>query len=209
MLVIGIAGGIACGKSLVAQQFQRLGAVVLDVDQMGHKVLRDPEVLEAIRLQWGDCVFSENGNVDRQALADIVFSPESEDEPSQLEILERITHPRIAELVKAQIVQLQTNESIPAVVLDAPVMFKAGWDKFCDKIIFVDVPFEIRSNRARESRNWSQDELISREQRQTPLTEKKERATNTIDNSGTPEQLFEQVNELWSQWGLKTSSVAD
>ena len=182
MLVIGIAGGIACGKSLVAQQFQKLGAVVLDVDQMGHRVLHDAEVLEAIRRQWGDCVFKGDGNVDRKALADIVFAPEREDEPNQLEILERITHPRIAELVKAQILQLQTNESIPAVVLDAPVMFKAGWDKFCDKIIFVDVPFELRSKRAMESRNWSQDELISREQRQMPLTEKQERATNPIDS---------------------------
>lgn len=203
MLVIGIAGGIACGKSLVAQQFQRLGAVVLDVDQMGHKVLHDPDALEAITRQWGDCILAEDGNVDRQALAEIVFAPEREDQPSQLEILERITHPRIAELVEKQLVHLQMDESIPAVVLDAPIMFKAGWEKYCDKIIFVDVPFELRAKRAMESRKWSQDELISREQRQMPLAEKRARATNFVDNSGTPEQLFEQINELWTQWGLK------
>lgn len=209
MLVVGIAGGIACGKSLVARQFQRLGAVVLDVDQVGHRVLHDPEALEAIKAQWGDCILAEDGKVDRQALAEIVFAPEREGQPSQLEILERITHPRIARFVREQLTKLQTDESIPVVVLDAPVMFKAGWDKFCDKIIFVDVPFELRAKRAMEARNWSQDELTARENQQLPLAEKREKSTDTIDNSGTPEQLFEQIRDLWNQWGLKTTSVAD
>lgn len=209
MLVIGIAGGIACGKSFVAQQLQRLGAVILDVDQMGHQVLQNPEVLEAIHRQWGEGVFTSDGLVDRQSLADVVFAPMREGEPNQLEILERMTHPRIAQLVKIRLAQLRKDESVPAVVLDAPVMFKAGWDKFCDKLIFVDVPFEIRNERAMQTRKWSQDELASREQRQLQLSEKQKRATNIIDNSGTPEELFEQVRELWNQWGLSTTSVAE
>ena len=209
MLVVGIAGGIACGKSLVARQFHRLGAKVLDVDRIGHRVLQDPEVLEAIRTEWGDCILSADGNVDRKALADIVFASEPDGQPSQLEILERLTHPRITELVKQELLQLKLDNSVPAVVLDAPVMFKAGWDRLCDKIIFVDVPFELRAERAMASRNWSQDELNARENRQLPLAEKQKRATNTIDNSGTPAKLFEQVRALWNQWGLQSTSVAD
>jgi dephospho-CoA kinase len=204
MLVVGVAGGIACGKSLVARQFQRLGAVVLDVDQIGHRVLHDPEVLEAIKAQWGDSVLTESGNIDRKALARIVFALECDGRPTQLEILEKITHPKITRLLKAQLSELQKDESIPAVVLDAPVMFKTGWDKFCDKIVFVDVPFELRAKRARETRNWSIEELTARESRQMPLSEKQKRATNTIDNSGTPQQLFEQILNLWKRWGLKT-----
>lgn len=209
MLVVGIAGGIACGKSLVARQFQRLGGGVLDVDRIGHRVLRIPEVLEAIKKQWGDSILAGDGNVDRKALAGIVFAPEREGQTNQLEILERITHPWITRLVRAQLSQLQREDKIPAVVLDAPVMFKTGWDKFCDKIVFVDGPFELRAKRARETRNWSQDELRAREKRQMPLAEKRKRATDTIDNSGTPEQLFEQIRDLWIQWGLPPTSVAD
>ena len=209
MLVVGIAGGIACGKSLVARQLQQLGAVVLDVDQIGHRVLYDPGVVEAIKSQWGDGVLKIDGSVDRKALAEIVFASQRDGQPNQLEILEGITHPRISRLLKEQLSQLQKDASIPAVVLDAPVMFKAGWDKFCDKIIFVEVPFALRAQRARETRNWSYDELTARENRQLPLNEKRERATNTVDNSGTPEQLFAQIRELWNQWGLQTTSVAD
>jgi len=200
MLVIGIAGGIACGKSSAAGEFQRLGAEVLDADRAGHRVLREPSVLEAIRNQWGESVISD-GQVDRKALAAIVFSESGQDDLTRLEAL---THPRIGQLLKVKISQLKSKD-IPAVVLDAPVMFKAGWNELCDKIVFVDVPLEIRQKRALASRGWTSEELALREQKQTPLAVKREKSSDIIDNSGTPKQLVEQVRQLWLRWGLELS----
>ncbi len=201
MLVIGIAGGIACGKSSVAANFQRLGAELLDADRVGHEVLLQPEVLEEIRVRWGESVIS-NGRVVRKALAAIVFAEGADDE---LMRLEAIMHPRIGRVLKDKILKLKSKQEVPAVVLDAPVMFKAGWDQFCDKIVFVDLRVGLRQERALATRGWSPDELISRERKQIPLTVKRERASDIIDNSGTPEQLTEQVHQLWDRWGLSLS----
>ena len=75
MIVIGIVGGIASGKSLVAAQFSQLGAAVLDGDEVAHRVLCEPTIKKRIRSQWGSDVFDENGDVSRSALAAIVFDP--------------------------------------------------------------------------------------------------------------------------------------
>ena len=125
MLVIGIAGGIACGKSLIALEFQKLGAELIDADRLGHEVLHTPEVREEIRSVWGESVMSD-GQIDRTAIATIVFAEVNGDE---LKRLEAITHPRISQRIKDNISRLKAKNVISAVVLDAPVMFKTGCDQ--------------------------------------------------------------------------------
>lgn len=207
MQVIGIAGGIACGKSLVADCFQRLGAEILNVDGIGHDVLKLPEVVQAVRDQWGEDVFCDDGNIDRKSLGRIVFAQTKDDSLDQLEILEGITHPQIARVVAEHLAELRNRDEVPAVILDAPVMFKAGWDKLCDKIVFVDVPLELRQKWALANRGWSHVELALRERRQLPIEEKRNRSTDIIDNTGTPDQLFDRVTDMWKQWGLGTKTT--
>ena len=89
----------------------------------------------------------------------------------------------------------------PAAVLDAPVLLKAGWDAICDQVVFVETRLEVRQARARQ-RGWNADELARREASQTPLAEKRARATAVIENSGSPAQTAIQVEALWRQWGL-------
>jgi dephospho-CoA kinase len=143
MLVIGIAGGIASGKSSAAKCFERLGATVLNADLMGHQVLYEPEVKRQILENWGEKVFNE-GEVDRSALARVVFDPAST--ASELAKLEQITHPIICQRMGSLLAQLELA-NVPAAVLDAPLMFKAGWDTFCDKIVFVHADLETRRQR--------------------------------------------------------------
>lgn len=195
MVVIGILGGVASGKSLVTQQLRQLGAEVLDADRAGHEVLREPEVERAIKQRWGDGVFGDDGHVNRAAVAKIVFGPAPQG-PQELSYLEQITHPRIGQRLQSRLSQLALNQQLKAVVLDAPVMLKAGWDRYCDRILFVAAPRGSRLARSR-SRGWTDAEFAAREAAQESLAEKQARADLVIDNSGTPEQTFAQVQSFW------------
>ena len=199
MLVIGIAGGVASGKSLVAQCFERFGAKVLDADQVGHEVLKDAEVIDAIVSQFGEIVLLQ-GEIDRRALGRIVFDPSPEGVRS-LERLEELTHPPIGIRIQRELNRLKSGARFPAVVLDAPVMFKANWDSLCDRIVFVDADIALRSKRALE-RGWDDDELARRESRQLPILEKRSKSTDLIDNSGSREETYAQASKLWKTWGL-------
>ncbi len=193
--VIGLVGGVASGKSFVARELERLGAATLDADRAGHDVLQQPEVVEAIRRQWGDEVLEAGGAVDRKALARIVFG----DDPKareQRRILEEITHPRIGQQILEQARRHAENGAVRALVLDAPVMLEAGWDALCDYIIFVDAPRDVRLSRAL-SRGWTRDDFAAREKAQETLEKKRERADFVIDNGKDPEYTRAQVERFW------------
>jgi dephospho-CoA kinase len=194
MLVIGVVGGVACGKSLVAQQFEQLGAGRLDADLVGHEALGDVNVKQAILQAWGPDVFDPQGQVDRRALAARVFAP-SPDGPAQLARLERITHPIIEQALRGRLAELR-EQGAPAAALDAAVLMKAGWDRLCDTIVFVDVPAAMRLERAR-TRGWTEAEWSAREAAQTPLEEKRRKASIVIDNSGSPEETRMRVEAAW------------
>ena len=199
MLVIGLAGGIACGKSLVASYFSDLGCTIIDADKVGHEVLRQPKVIEQIQQQFGDEIVVA-GEVDRRKLAKIVFPIGDHPPTIALRQLEQIVHPEIGIAIDKRLEQICSTD-VKAVVLDAPVMFKAGWDRFCDRIVFIESDVEIRRKRSKE-RGWSTTELERRESFQTPLEVKRQRSTDVITNSGTPEELKIQIEQLWRQWNL-------
>jgi dephospho-CoA kinase len=203
MIVIGIAGGVASGKSLVTRCFRHFGAVVLDGDRMGHEVLQQRDLIQQVVDRWGDGIL--NGDqIDRTLLARIVFAPPPEGPTALLE-LERLTHPLIGDRIKSKIKQARQDKSCQACVLDAPVMFKVGWDLVCDEIVFVDVSKKIRIERARE-RGWLDGELEKRESNQTSIQLKRAKATCILDNSGSIEATFEQAVSLWLGWGLRLPS---
>lgn len=212
LLIIGLLGGVASGKSLVADQLQTLGAGILDGDRAGHEVLNQHEVKQAIYDRWGAGVFESNetapasnalessklslatSRVNRAALARIVFAPTSAGR-EELEELERITHPRIKIILEQQLASLVAR-SVPVAVLDAPVMIKAGWHKLCNIIMFVDAPRSARLERAKR-RGWNEAEFDRREAAQEPLEYKKSLADVVVDNSGSPEQTQKQVLTWW------------
>ncbi len=193
MIVIGVVGGIASGKSFVTEQLQSHGAVILDADRIGHEVLLRESVKQALREEWGDAVFDSAGEVDRKQLAEIVFDPA---EPERLEQLERITHPLIAAQLQQEIDRLANSEGVNVLVLDAPVMVKAGWHVLCDLIVFVEASLEQRLARVVE-RGWSAEMLHNREAMQAGIDKKRQISKHVIDNNGTLEDAINQVRELW------------
>jgi dephospho-CoA kinase len=169
------------------------GSLVLDGDQAGHAVLEEPEVRSALRDRFASRVFAADGQVDRRAVARIVFSPQGSDD---LEFLERLTFPRIAHRLLCQAQEADGDRLPPLIVLDAAVMLKAGWDAECDGIVFVDAPRDVRLARAR-SRGWTEKAFSDREAVQESLEEKRSRADWVIDNGGSPEALRLQLDRLW------------
>jgi dephospho-CoA kinase len=194
MLVIGILGGVASGKSLVSGELARLGAGVLDADRAGHEVLRMPAIAAAARRRWGEEIFAADGQIDRKRLAGIVFSPPPEGS-RQRKYLEELTHPEIGRLLGQQARRMSESGTVAA-ILDAPLLLEAGWDKFCGRLIYVDAPRELRLQRAL-ARGWSEKEFAVRESVQDFLESKRGRADVVVDNSGSPEQTRDQVQRLW------------
>lgn len=193
--VIGLLGGVASGKSLVASRLKMLGAGLLDGDRAGHRVLCLPEVEQAARQRWGASIFGPDGRIMRAALARVVFAP-SPQGPIELHYLEQLTHPQIGAELRREAAHLATQGTFQALVLDAPVMLKAGWSEYCSQVWFVDAPRDVRLARAL-ARGWSQENFVNREAAQEPVEEKRRHADVVIDNSGSPEQTFQQVDRWW------------
>lgn len=196
MKTVGIVGGIASGKSLVADQFRALGALVIDADRLGHEVLELTEVREAIRLRWGEAVIGLDGNVDRAVVARHVFHGSSQE--TELAFLEQLTHPRIGSRLRMRIADARSEGRVPAIVVDAPLLFRAHLDELCDEIVFVDAPLAVREARA-VGRGWSVEELHRREAAQDPLDRQRQRATWILPNAGNQESCRQEVARFWRE----------
>jgi dephospho-CoA kinase len=194
MKILGLLGGVASGKSMVAEMFRQLGAGVLDADLAGHEVLRLPAVRAAVGGRWGQDVIGPDGEVDRKALARIVFAPPPNG-PQELAELERISHPEIRKRLKVEAEQMAL-QGVPVVILDAPVMLKAGWDALCDSLAFVDSPADQRRARALK-RGWTAAEFERREASQEPVEAKRRRADFVLDNSRDVSYIQSQVERCW------------
>lgn len=194
MKIIGLLGGVAAGKSQVARLFRRKGAEVLDADTVGHEVLRIPSVREAIRHYFGDGVFGPDGQVHRPALGHIVFgaSPEA---PQKLAMLESLTHPHIRRQLRGQ-AERMLADGVPVVILDAPVLLKAGWNDLCDALVFVDCPEPVRRARA-VARGWSAEDFAAREAAQASVESKRALANFVVDNSGSLGYTQSQIEQVW------------
>lgn len=204
MLTIGVVGGVASGKTQVGKCFEQLGLIRLDGDVVGHEVLTQTEVKSALRERWGNGIFDSKGAVDRNSVAKIVFS-DAKQATDELEFLEQTTHPRI----RARLSELRDaakREELPGVVLDAALMIKAGWDKLCDHIVFVDVPRPVRLRRVLD-RGWTEAQFDARERAQIPVSAKRRRADTIIDNSGPLEETCEQVRSLWATLSAQVNSA--
>lgn len=195
--LIGLVGGIASGKSLVAETLKSQGAVVISADALAHEVLEYDEVKRAARQRWGDAIFTPDGDVDRAALAKVVFAPPP-DGPRERKHLEQLIHPEVGRLVGQRLEDLQRDHRVKAIVLDVPLLVEAGWDKLCDTIVYVDAPREQRLSRAL-ARGWPADDFERREAVQETLAEKQAHADLLIDNSGTVDATRSQVMKYWRE----------
>lgn len=196
-LVIGLIGGIGSGKSRVAGEFAKHGAVVISGDQLGHEALAQPDIRDRVVNRWGQVVLNPHGKVDRSRLGAIVFADREE-----LRALEDLVFPYIESRLMEEVTAARKNPLAPFIVVDAAVMLEAGWHRFCDRLIYVNTSREIRLRRLAEQRGWQEKEVAAREAAQLSLTEKARRADAILDNSGTADQLAQQVRTILQSWGI-------
>lgn len=199
MKIIGIVGGIASGKSVVSAELAALGAAVLDADQTAHEIINHPEVQQALVDRWGSSILGDSGEIDRQAVAERVFTSQT-DSDAELQFLEKTLHPPIRRQFEAQLKEL-SKKGVPASVIDAPLLLEAGWENLCDVVVFVDSSQAKRLERTIQ-RGWSAQDFSLREQAQMPIEEKRGRATHILSNEGSPEALKALVAGFWESLAL-------
>lgn len=195
--VVGIVGGIGSGKTHVARLFARLGGRLIQADLLGHEALRQEDIKQAVLDRWGRDLLGEDGEIERRKLAAIVFA-----EPRELRHLEALVFPWIERRIREEIARAEQEDPIRFVVLDAAILLETGWDRWCDLIVFVDAPREVRLARLAASRGWSEKEVQAREQAQLPVNEKKARADVVIHNygeAGSDPNLTAQVERVVHQ----------
>jgi len=193
--VIGLIGGMGSGKSLVAATLAERGARVISGDRLGHEALQQPEIRSQLSQRWRTEILDEKGNIDRRRIAAIVVADSEE-----RRALEGLVHPWIERRLAEEVAAAEADPAVVLIVLDAAIMLEAGWNKLCDRLVYVDAPRDVRLRRLAEQRGWSAKEVEAREKVQMPLAEKANRADDFVDNSGTPGQLAQQVDQLLRQW---------
>jgi dephospho-CoA kinase len=189
-------GGVAAGKSTVANLFAAHGLVHVDADAIARDVLCEAPVRAELAAAFGGDVVTGQGEVDRARLAALAFG-----DPGARRRLEAITHPRIrARILAAKDAARQRGRSV---LLDAPLLLEGGLVDACDCSVFVSASPATRAARA-AARGWAPDELARREAAQAPLDLKKQRATYTIDNDGSLADTARQVHAILQRIGSMT-----
>ena len=188
--IIGLSGGIGAGKSFIARAFADAGCYVVSSDEIVRQSYKDESVKQQLRKWWGPVVFQGDGELDRQAIARKIFS-RTEDRRK----LEQLIHPIANQVRERQMQAAASDSKIVAFVWDTPLLFETGLDKLCDKVVFVDVPREVRLERLHESRGWSEQELAERENLQMPLDQKRKISDYVISNTADADFARSQVRE--------------
>lgn len=196
MIVIGLSGGIASGKSYVARLLAEKGARILDADKHAQQVLDEPHVIEQLVERWGSTVRGDDGNIIRGEIARKVFGDQPEAKRDR-EFLEALVHPLVRRRLQAELDEA-AKQGMLAAVLDIPLLHESGWAEACDWVLFVETSDNIRQRRAAE-RGWQPGELAQREGAQLPLAKKKELANATVSGD-SKEEARERINQIWEQW---------
>ena len=184
-------GGIASGKSTVAQELAKRGCAVIDADEMAKQFLRNKEVKKQLRRRFGSRIFDAGGRVNRKKLAEKVFA-----DAKAVKAVNAIIHPRVFERTQELIKKYQQQPSVKAIVLDMPLLAEVGWHKKCDKLIFVRCNAKIRLKRAKKKGIFGENELKKRENFQISLDKKADIAQYIIEGNDLSE-MIRQIGKLF------------
>lgn len=195
MKIIGLTGGIACGKSTVSTELRAHGAAIIDADALAHELSQPHQpIYNAYVERFGREIVTADGMLDRAAIARRVFA-----DPAVRAEVDAIAHPLIRMAAEERL-RAARDENKRAAVLDVPLLFEAGWDALADETWVVALPREEQLARllARDT-SMDEGEARARIAAQMPLTEKCARADVIIDNSGTKEEIREYIGKLWKE----------
>jgi dephospho-CoA kinase len=194
VLTIGLTGGIGSGKSEASGILRELGALVIDADIVGHETYRsgEPAFGEVVE-DFGNGVIGSDGEIDRRALGKIVFG-----DPNKLKRLTEIVWPRISEALEKRIAGERDRGDTAVLVVEAAVLFEAGWESLFDEIWVVTAPENDVLERLELQRNQRPEQTRARIRAQMTDEEREQRADVTVRNDEDRAALAVTVKKLWT-----------
>lgn len=193
-LILGLTGGIASGKSLVAEAFRALGALVVSADDLAREAVSPgSKTLCQLVDRFGRKILLADGSLDRKALAEQIFADDR-----AREALNRITHPAIAALAEKRLREL-AHQGAPLVVYEAPLLFEAGAEKRVDAVLVVSIDERLQRARLMQRDGLNEEQAQARIASQMPQAEKAAKADYVLENSGSPEATVAQVRRLFQK----------
>lgn len=194
-MILGLTGNIASGKSTVARELERRGAVVVDADQLAREVVAPgSDALRQLVEVWGDEILQADGQLDREMMGRKVFA-----DSQARKQLNEIVHPAIARLSVQRLQQLR-QENHPLIIYEAPLLYEAGAQTRVDKVLVVTVTPEVQMQRLLARDGLDETQARQRMESQMPQEQKVALADYCIDNSCNWAQTLEQIDELWKGW---------
>jgi dephospho-CoA kinase len=195
MMIIGLTGNIASGKTEVAKIFEELGAKIIDADEIAREVVEPGEAAwQEIVEEFGSDILNSDGSINRKKLGGIIFN-----DHRKREQLNRITHPRIMTKIKETIDNYKKQNAKLVIVEAALIVEKGGLLSLIDGLIVVSTDEETQIKRIMTRDGLQRDEALSRIESQMPISEKTKHATYIIDNSESLEETRKQVEEVWEK----------
>ncbi|WP_182864912.1 dephospho-CoA kinase [Stieleria mannarensis] len=194
MLILGIVGSPAGGKSSAAEFLASLGAEWINADLIAREFLGRPDVVATLASRFGDGILAADGSIDRSALADLVFGNDSV-KRENLAFLESVLHPLTRQEIRRRIAEAADHGKEVA-LLDVPLLFESGWDRSCDQIWCIDATRENRLLRSKK-RGWDAAELDRRESNQMPIETKCRLSNLVMRNDATLDALHQNLRLQW------------
>ena len=195
MILVGLTGGVATGKTTVATMFRRCGAVVIDADELAREVVKPskPAWRQIVRT-FGRQILNPDRTINRHALGTIVFH-----DKKKLRRLEGIIHPRVAREQARLTRQAARNNPKAVVVYDVPLLFEAGIDKQMDKTVVVTADVDTQIARLKKRNGLTRADALRRIKSQMPLSHKRRRADYVLDGTTDRKRLAEEVSRILAE----------
>ncbi len=190
--VVGVTGGIGSGKSAATAEFERLGITVVDADIVSRQVVMPGSpCLQAIAEHFGRDLLTDKGELDRKVLRQKVFS-----DPAEKDWLNSLLHPAIREEILAQLEQANS----PYVILSAPLLLENNLNKYCQRVLVVDVPEELQLQRTIQRDESPKEEVEAIMKAQLSRETRLRKADDILNNEGSIDELRRQVNQLHQRY---------
>ena len=190
MIIIGLTGGIGTGKSTVSNYLKEHNCLILDADAISRQMTEkgQPALIDIAKAFGEDLLV--DGVLDRQALGNIVFN-----DKKKLDILQSIITNKVVEYINIRIEELKAERYNGIVVIDAPLLFECGMEGIADENWLVSASLDVRLQRVSQRDGLSEEQILSRINNQMPQEEKEKLSQVILDNSGSLEDLYKQINE--------------
>ncbi|MCS7203871.1 MAG: dephospho-CoA kinase [Thermodesulfovibrio sp.] len=192
MIKVGLTGNYGMGKTTVAEIFRKLGAYVINTDEIVNELFQDKSVISEIKRVFGEKVI-KNGVIDKKYIADIVF-----ENPLMRIYLENILHPKVFEKIDEIIDKIPSRGEPKIVIIEAPIIFERGYQNRFDIIVTVYTSEEVAIERLKK-KGVSEKEVLRRLKNQFPVEMKKSKSDFVIDNSGSIEYTRKQVEDIFNK----------